>query len=271
MHVTDELLDDTSRGVAEVLVSWRGRLAKHETNFALEPMARAIFEGRMVAMIEGYLGALDTHAIELEKRQGTRRFSQAVAEFKERAPVTKKQWAKLEETERRYAFTVARVVKRTEVARAKSILERAIDEGWSPDDFADETADLFDPAHARTIMRTNAATAYIDGRKRFMKSPAVADAFPYWEWRCIRDKRTRPTHLAMHGLAMLHSDEAWETIGPPAGFNCRCTIVPVATAAQEITGEDARALALPDDGWEPSGKLMLASDRFLERYWRRAA
>lgn len=76
-----------------------------------------------------------------------------------------------------------------------------------------------------TIYRTNVAAAYEAGRQKVIFNGREDDPFGYVMYSAIMDNRTRPTHKALHGKVMAKSDPAWESISPPNGYNCRCTIV----------------------------------------------
>lgn len=76
-----------------------------------------------------------------------------------------------------------------------------------------------------TIYRTNTAAAYEAGRQKVIFNDREDDPFGYVMYSAIMDNRTRPTHKALHGKVMEKSDPAWQSISPPNGYNCRCTIV----------------------------------------------
>lgn len=76
-----------------------------------------------------------------------------------------------------------------------------------------------------TIYRTNVAAAYEAGRQKVIFNNRENDPFPFVMYSAIMDNRTRPTHKALHGKVMEKSDPAWQSISPPNGYNCRCTIV----------------------------------------------
>lgn len=89
----------------------------------------------------------------------------------------------------------------------------------------------------KTILRTNARTAYAAGRMR--RQMENADDRPWWRYTAVLDSVTRDRHRALHGKVLRHDDPAWEAIYPPNGFNCRCRVV-------ALTEEEARAAARLD-------------------------
>lgn len=81
--------------------------------------------------------------------------------------------------------------------------------------------------HAETVFRTNVMDAYNQGRKSALEEPDTKEAFPAWEYSAILDGRTRPTHAAMDGKVFMADDPVWSRITPPAGYNCRCVLIPI--------------------------------------------
>lgn len=167
---------------------------------------------------------------------------------------------------RAQSFTVTGVAKLDQLQRALDSLADALAKGdtletWKQN-LTDEMLEL--PAHRlETIFRTNIQGAYARGRCVSIKQNKATR--PYFRYVAINDSRTRPAHLAMHGYTAPVGDPIWNTWTPPAGFNCRCTVVSL-TEAQAATyrerdaarlgeSEDltkARQAALqsgPDQGW----------------------
>jgi hypothetical protein len=82
-----------------------------------------------------------------------------------------------------------------------------------------------------TIFRTNVMTANASGR-------FAVQAFPYWRWVGVQDgpPRQRATHEAAHGTILMASDPIWQTVYTPAGYNCRCRVVPMSKKQYDDTG-----------------------------------
>lgn len=55
-----------------------------------------------------------------------------------------------------------------------------------------------------------------------LADPVIGDAFPFGEYLSREDRRTRPTHKAMHGFVAVRTNPIWAIIRYPAGWNCRC-------------------------------------------------
>ena len=96
------------------------------------------------------------------------------------------------------------------------------------------TAQLGSPRRLKTIYQTNLQTAYMAGRYRSMMESA--DSHPYWRYVAVLDGRTRPMHRAMNGRVFRYDDALWSTHYPPNGFNCRCRVSAMTSAAVEREG-----------------------------------
>jgi SPP1 gp7 family putative phage head morphogenesis protein len=78
------------------------------------------------------------------------------------------------------------------------------------------------PRRLQTILRTNLQTGYAAGRwQRFVDN---ANARPYLQYVAVMDGRTRPSHARLNGKVFPIDSPVWRVIGPPNGFNCRCTV-----------------------------------------------
>ncbi len=80
----------------------------------------------------------------------------------------------------------------------------------------------------KTIYQTNMATAHEAGRRAVMvdkRTGTDRDPFPYWMYSAVLDKKTRPSHRSLDGTVMKKTDPAWDSIYPPNGYNCRCTVI----------------------------------------------
>lgn len=144
------------------------------------------------------------------------------------------------------AFTVAGVMKTDVLADLKNGLVDALRTGALRKDFIDQLTPILQnkgwwgkdaqidketgemagkgltPRRLATIFDTNMQSAYMAGRyKAFMGN--IVDR-PYWMYVAIMDKRTRPAHAAMNGRTFRYDDPIWDSIYPPNGFRCRCSV-----------------------------------------------
>ncbi len=84
------------------------------------------------------------------------------------------------------------------------------------------------PFRLETIFRTNNTAAYTAGRLEQIEHPDVAPTFQWLQYNAILDGATRPNHAAMNGRVYRADNAIWNEWMPPNGFNCRCSVTPVA-------------------------------------------
>jgi uncharacterized protein with gpF-like domain len=65
----------------------------------------------------------------------------------------------------------------------------------------------------------------------------------------------REEHVAIDGLILRADDPAWDSIMPPNGYGCSCTVRQMTSSeADELGGEsdaeDYDLESVPDDGWD---------------------
>jgi SPP1 gp7 family putative phage head morphogenesis protein len=89
------------------------------------------------------------------------------------------------------------------------------------------------PSQVETVYRTQVSQAVSAGTRAMMANPIVSGAFPYLLWTATHDGRVRPEHLAMEkhgqgGSAVYRADDPmFRLLYPPAGYNCRCHVIPL--------------------------------------------
>ena len=103
-----------------------------------------------------------------------------------------------------------------------------------------------------TIVRTNFSEALNAGRKAMFDDPDVAEFVPYVQWKAILDDRVRPTHAAMHNRIFKRDNPVIDGI-PPAGFNCRCLLVPVTKIDVNRLVDKGEGIELSDGEPLPDG------------------
>lgn len=92
------------------------------------------------------------------------------------------------------------------------------------------------PFRLETIFRTNNTAAYTAGRLEQIEHPDVAQEFQWLQYNAVLDGATRPNHAAMNGRVYRADNPIWDEWMPPNGFNCRCSVTPV--AQQDISEEE---------------------------------
>lgn len=154
-------------------------------------------------------------------------FEEAVEDILQREPRlerTAAEVARLYSTER--AFALARSAEQVITERVQKELAGGISTGITADDIEKAIQGIgnFTRAYADTVFRTNASTAYTNGRFEQASDPDVSDVIVAFEFVGIRDAFERPNHAAADGLIAAPSDPIWKLLRPPLGFNCRHTL-----------------------------------------------
>lgn len=85
-------------------------------------------------------------------------------------------------------------------------------------------------ARLLTVLRTNTNRAATEGAAEVLRDEKVQAFVPLVEYSATKDRRTRPTHLAMDGYVGTMQDFDRMGIAPPCGFSCRCALIPVSAA-----------------------------------------
>jgi len=201
-------------------------------------------------------------------------FDKAVRAFRSREVLPKDLFEQLSAAAKRRSFTIARLANQELLTAAHAELTRQIElgrdsliSGAGPDlrDFRAFVSKRLEsagwtpanPSHVETIFRTNVMSAYGVGRRKEMTQPDVLRTRPIWQWRSVRDDRSRESHTRPNGVAMPADDAVWNRVFAPAGFNCRCRIVSRSVRWAEArdlrTGPVSAFADLPDPGFDSSG------------------
>lgn len=132
------------------------------------------------------------------------------------------------------AWTVGKLAQLESIETVKKSLLDALKSGASFEDWqaTAQKMDIF-PKHYREVVFRNAMLSSYNSAK-WASFRDNAQRFPVLRYSAINDGRTRPAHSAMHGLMMPVNDPRWQTLAPPSGHNCRCTL-------QSLTEKQAKA------------------------------
>lgn len=101
----------------------------------------------------------------------------------------------------------------------------------------------------RVIFETNVRTAYMAGRLKQMRDPAVMKLRPFWEYRhgeTRQPKIPRPLHQAWDGKIYRCDDPWWDTHFPPNDWLCSCGVRSLSLADLKRRGKNGPDVA-PDD------------------------
>ncbi|QMT33459.1 phage minor head protein [Conchiformibius steedae DSM 2580] len=106
-----------------------------------------------------------------------------------------------------------------------------------PADGVVKTVQLGSTRRLRVIFQTNMATAYAAGR--WQRIQAYQDDFPFLKYIPSVAEQKRQSHMSYYNRIWRVSDPIWQTIYPPNGYGCQCTVRQL-TEAQALRerGED---------------------------------
>jgi SPP1 gp7 family putative phage head morphogenesis protein len=154
-------------------------------------------------------------------------------------------WRDFEPEEHARAFTAAKIARLDILADLKASLDTALLEGQTFEQWRQEIEPALQQKgwwglvqdrsltgtdrpvfvgerRLRTIFATNMRVSRAAGQWRRIQA-AKAER-PWLRYSAIQDRRTRPAHLALHGIIRPVDDPIWSRIFPPNGWNCRCSV-----------------------------------------------
>lgn len=240
--------------------------------YALERFASILGAGLLYGDLLGRYQALQA-ADAVERRVATLRadvsplievpFREAIDDLVSREPRLardREDLARLYQGE--HGFALARSADLTVTERVQDLLREAMSKagpGVDATRVAIMDAGDFAQAYAETVLRTNFATTYTEGRLAKASEPEVRSVIPALRFTAIEDSRTRHNHRAADGLVAAPDDPVWRLLRPPLGFGCRCRLDFVSVMEAERMGiiDDAGhvrparipAGAFPDPGF----------------------
>jgi SPP1 gp7 family putative phage head morphogenesis protein len=103
----------------------------------------------------------------------------------------------------------------------------------------------------RNWLRTeyNFTRAAAQNGAAWIAQKADADVLPYVQWRTVNDANVRDSHRALHGK-VFDIRKGAPVPYPPAGWNCRCEMVPLASAEGLEVIDNSQAKELLAEEWE---------------------
>lgn len=174
------------------------------------------------------------------------KFDHAIAAFRDRVPLTRKEWNKLEGDEEDFAFTVSGVAQADMVAQVYEAVDKAIEDGETLDDFRGRVGDMLydqwggpDPVRLETIFRTNVNEAYNDGREAIFRSPEVLADRPIWRFELIDDEDLCEICEACQGVILPADDPWWDDHRPILHMRCRCSFTALSREEAHDAGYDS--------------------------------
>lgn len=212
----------------------------------LEDAANAMYELLVRSNLQGrYRAGLDAagHGFRIVENTIWKDFSNNIASqfIWNKTNFHKFEFELLSGVAKREAWTIAWVEHQTSLDLAKKVLTRFVGEfGHIPDDpellvktdwgkalleaLKDEKHD-FEAWHIETVFKTNAQTAYIDGKWAEYTNQSADGWIENISHLTVRDGKESPGHRALHNLTKRIDDPYWYTHKPPLRYNCRCDIV----------------------------------------------
>lgn len=165
-------------------------------------------------------------------------------------------YGKLAGVQRSQSVSIAGLGSLEQIKAIIDLVKDVMDNGGTFADFqkqvkAGQLEVTLSKARLDNIFRTNIQAAY--SRGRYEQQMRVSFIRPYWMYDAINDSRTRPTHKAMDGVILHHTNPWWKTHYTPNGYRCRCTIISLTEAQARKRGISPLAPEVdPDEGWDYS-------------------
>ncbi|MBU0972308.1 MAG: phage head morphogenesis protein, partial [Proteobacteria bacterium] len=157
-------------------------------------------------------------------------FKDAVNFWESKVKLSPSGYRKLSDEAKMKAFAVAGIAKGDELETVYNALGQAIEGNINFEDFKTQCSTIFEKRgwtgisswRVDNIFRTNVQAAYMAGR--WKQASAASDLRPYGQYSAVNDRRTRPTHTALHGVTYPLDHPFWDTWWPLNGFRCRCNV-----------------------------------------------
>ncbi len=157
-------------------------------------------------------------------------FKDAVNFWESKVKLSPSGYRKLSDDAKMKAFAVAGIAKGDELETVYNALGQAIEGNINFEDFKTQCSTIFEKRgwtgisawRVDNIFRTNVQAAYMAGR--WKQASAASNLRPYGQYSAVNDKRTRPTHTALHGVTYPLNHPFWDTWWPLNGFRCRCNV-----------------------------------------------
>lgn len=129
----------------------------------------------------------------------------------------------------RIVFTVAGVAQMDVLVAIRALVEKALAEGQSFEDFKkamsenEIIAKVLPVSRFQTIYRTNLQSAFMAARYR--QQSALGERKPFWKFVAVMDGSTTQGCRDLDGKVFKFDDAFWNTNYPPRHYNCRSRVV----------------------------------------------
>jgi hypothetical protein len=167
--------------------------------------------------------------------------TQAKQFLKRKRNVETDEWDELKWGEHAHAFTVAHSVKANILDDIHGLLNQAMAEGRSFQDFRKGLLDAMDKRgwygredkgkddkayinwRIKVIYNANMRTAY--SAAQYRDNLENAEARPIWVYKSkLVGKNRRQEHIALHNKGFRYDDPFWNVYYPPNGWECKCRV-----------------------------------------------
>ena len=151
-------------------------------------------------------------------------FPAAVQFFKSKKILPTNTWKDVAEQYQAIAFTIAGITKASLLSDIKSIIEKQLESGISPEQFRSNFREAmtragwnpeFTPYRVNLILSQNVRSAYGFGRIEQMRSPDVIKKRRYWQWSHRDSPMFRPNHKAIDQKVFEADHPFFQTAFPP--------------------------------------------------------
>lgn len=161
---------------------------------------------------------------------------EAIDYFRAKLAIPTETWDQFEAEHHDFAYTVAGLTRADLLEAMRFLMEQAIAEGTSFEDFNKQFDRLIarrggelkalpagpDDWRKRVTFNTPITRAYAAGRLKQMRDPAVLKSRPLWQWRHGDSPDPRPNHIALHNKVFPADSKFWDVAYPPCAFGCKC-------------------------------------------------
>jgi len=174
-------------------------------------------------------------------------FLEAIAFFRGKTNIPTERWDDLWQEQHAKGFMVAGAIEEDLLTDMRSLVDRAIDEGITLEEFRKGFAETVTKHgwsyngsfgwRSKIIYQTNVRTAYMAGRWKQLTDPELLELKPYLQYRHGDSRVPRQQHLAWDGLILPADDPWWQTHYPPNGWGCKCKVFAAGPRELERAGK----------------------------------
>ncbi len=166
---------------------------------------------------------------------------EAIAYFRQKIPIPTEKWDQFEAEQHDFAYTVAGLTRADLLAALQWLIDGAIADGtsfddfvsqfrrsiarrgWSPEPLTASKEELRTSYRMRTLFETPIRRAYAAGRYKQQTAPEMVKRRPYFQWKHRDSIVPRPEHLALHNKVFPATHSFFKVAFPSCNWGCKCT------------------------------------------------